>query len=427
MTLTKKQTQFVAAARKYMSVCPREPLTRSRENIITIADDAGLNEPQWLTNHKTHRVARGAYAIPALDGKAAKGKGKAPAPSKAPKSEPAPTPVAAAPSPQVKSIDPLAVAMASLSPSGTGSLVPNRLDTYVPFGCHAKVAKIIKETRTRPGLWLPLYITGLSGNGKTTTIEQVCAETGREFIRVNITSSTDEDDLMGNFRLIDGNMVWVDGPVIVAMKRGAVLLLDEWDLGSEGKTMCLQPVMEGKPVFIKKTCTWVHPAQGFAIVGTGNTKGRGDETGRFIGTNFQNEAALDRYARTYEQDYPPAVAEKKILKNHLSKLGLTSEQDEAFADVLVLWANQNREAYRQGAIEDVITTRRLVAGIGLYAVDQDRLEAVDGILTRFDPSTRQAMMDLFKKLDVVSDGGLNKEPAGEAPQVSQPLSNAPPF
>lgn len=425
MTLTKKQTEFVAAARKYMSVGPSEPLTLSRETIITIADDAGLNEPQWLTNHKTHRVARGAYAIPALEGKSVKSKVKAPAPSKAPKSEPAP--VAAAPSPRVKSIDPMEVAMASLSPSGNGSLVPKKSATYVPFGCHAKVAKVVRETANRPDLWIPLYITGLSGNGKTTTVEQVCAELGREFIRVNITSSTDEDDLIGNFRLIDGSMVWVDGPVIVAMKRGAVLLLDEWDLGSEGKTMCLQPVMEGKPVFLKKTCTWVQPAQGFAVIATGNTKGRGDETGRFLHTNTQNEAALDRYARTYEQDYPPAAVEKKILKNHLSKLGLTAENDSGFADVLVLWANQNREAYRQGAIEDVITTRRLIAGISLYAVEQDRIEAVEGILTRFDVSTRQAMMDLYKKLDVVSDGGLNQEPAGEAPQVSQPLSNAPPF
>lgn len=425
MTLTSKQVAFVAAARKYMSVGPSEPLTLSRPTIIEIAEHHKMNEPQWLTNHATYRVARGSYSIPALDGKAPSKASKAPKTLQAPKRE---TPTAPAPkAPAVKSMSPGEIAMAALSSTATGSLVPRKVDGYVPFGCHDGVLKFVQASGKPGAAWLPLFITGLSGNGKTTTVKQCCAEAGRKFIRVNITSSTDEDDLIGNFRLIDGNMVWVDGPVVVAMKEGAVLLLDEWDLGSEGKTMCLQAPMEGEPIFLKKTCTWVHPAPGFMVIATGNTKGRGDETGRFLNTNPQNEAALDRFARTYEQDYPPAAVEKKILANKLKSLGLTSDADKQFAEVLVLWANQNRDAYAQGAIEDVLTTRRLIACVGLFSVEKDRLSAVDGALTRFDPATRQAMIDLFKKLDVVSDGGENKEPHGEAPAPAPASSNAVPF
>lgn len=309
----------------------------------------------------------------------------------------------------------------SLSPSGNGSMVPKKMDTYVPFGCHEKVVSIVNS-----GKWAPVYITGLSGNGKTTTVEQVCAETGREFIRVNITTSTDEDDLMGGLRLINGETVWVDGPVTVAMKRGAVLLLDEIDLASDGKTMCLQGVLEGKPVFIKKTCTWVHPAPGFTVFATGNTKGQGDETGKFLGTSTMNEANLDRYAEMMEQTYPPNSVETQILLKIMDKVGSV---DEKFASLLVAWADQNRRAYADGAIEDVITTRRLIHAVTLFSVYGDRLKAVEGILSRFGITTRQAMLDLYKKLDVAAEGGENKEPLGEAPKAAPVTvaNNAPPF
>lgn len=421
MPLTSKQTEFVSAARQAKGVGPTEPLTLGREEIIRIATAAGLNEPQWITNHATYRVSRGVYSIPALGKAAGKPQKRPVASTPTPAAPPAPVAPAAPMRPSLASASPEALALMSLSPSGNGSMVPKKMDTYVPFGCHEKVVSIVNS-----GKWAPVYITGLSGNGKTTTVEQVCAETGREFIRVNITTSTDEDDLMGGLRLINGETVWVDGPVTVAMKRGAVLLLDEIDLASDGKTMCLQGVLEGKPVFIKKTCTWVHPAPGFTVFATGNTKGQGDETGKFLGTSTMNEANLDRYAEMMEQTYPPNSVETQILLKIMDKVGSV---DEKFASLLVAWADQNRRAYADGAIEDVITTRRLIHAVTLFSVYGDRLKAVEGILSRFGITTRQAMLDLYKKLDVAAEGGENKEPLGEAPKAAPVTvaNNAPPF
>lgn len=426
-SLTSKQAAFVAAARKYMAVGPNETLTLSRETILTIASSAGLNEPQWLTNHATYRVARGAYSIPSLTGKVAKPAtkpAKAPVPS-TPPAAPVPAPVAVATAPAVAVKGPEALVEASMAFMEGNSLVPEKLETYVPFGCHSDIKKIVES-----GKWVPVYVTGLSGNGKTTTFEQVCAELGREFIRVNITPATDEDTLIGGFRFINGEMVWVDGPVILAMKRGAVLLLDEVDLGTV-KIMCLQSVLEGKGKFIPQINQWVYPKPGFMVGLTGNTKGRGDETGRFIGANIMNEAFLDRVSMTFEQEYPKPEVEEKILKNNLKKNGST---DMAFAGLLVRWADQNRRAFAEGAIEEVLTTRRLIHAVTIYSVFGDRMKAVEGVLTRFDVGTRQAMIDLYRKLDVASDGGENKEPLGEAPKnatapsTGKPAaSNAPPF
>ena len=417
--LTSKQAAFVAAARKYMTVGPSEPLTLSRETIITIAKNAGMSEPQWLTMKPTYRVARGAYTIPSLDGKASKPAKAATMPSKA---SPAPAPAPAAPTPAVAAKSPQAVMEASMAFMEGNSMIPEKLQTYVPFGCHTDIKKIVES-----GKWAPVYVTGLSGNGKTTTFEQVCAELGREFIRVNITPATDEDTLIGGFRFINNEMVWVDGPVILAMKRGAVLLLDEVDLGTT-KIMCLQSVLEGKGKFIPQINQWVYPKPGFIVGLTGNTKGRGDETGRFIGANVMNEAFLDRVAMTFEQEYPKPEVEEKILTNHLKKNGST---DLAFANLLVRWADQNRRAFAEGAIEEVLTTRRLIHAVTIYSVFNDRMKAVDLVLTRFDPSTRQAMIDLYRKLDASSDGGENKEPLGEAPKAptttTAASSNAVPF
>lgn len=400
MKLTSKQTAFVTAARQYMSVGPNESLTLNRETIITIAKNAGMSEPQWLTMKPTFRVARGSYSIPTLSGKAA----KAPTIASKPQAAPAPAPVA--PSPTVAVASPLAVMDAAMAFTEGTSMIPEKLGTYVPFGCHSDIKKIVQSAK-----WAPVYVTGLSGNGKTTTFEQVCAELGREFIRVNITPTTDEDALIGGFRFINGEMVWVDGPVILAMKRGAVLLLDEVDLGTT-KIMCLQSVLEGKGKFIPQINQWVYPKPGFMVGLTGNTKGRGDETGRFIGANVMNEAFLDRVAMTFEQDYPKPEVEEKILRNHLKKNG-SSDMD--FAGLLVRWADQNRRAFSEGAIEEVLTTRRLIHAVTIFSIFGERLKAVEGVLTRFDPGTRQAMIDLYRKLDASSDGGENKEPLGEAP------------
>jgi hypothetical protein len=290
------------------------------------------------------------------------------------------------------------------------------MSTYVPFGCHADIKAIIASRK-----FTAVYVSGLSGNGKTTTFEQVCAELGREFFRVNITTETSEDDLLGGFRLINGETVWVDGPVVVAMKRGGVLLLDEVDLGTN-KIMCLQGVLEGKPIFLKKINTLVTPSEGFTVGLTGNTKGRGDETGRFIGTNVLNEAFLERIHMTVEQEYPNPKVEEKIL---LNVMGESGKVDAEFAGHLVRWAEQNRRAYAEQACDDVITTRRLVQAAHLYSIFNDRVKAVEAVLTRFDRSTRQSLLDLYKKLDASSDGGVNSEPLGEAPTVS--TSNAAPF
>jgi MoxR-like ATPase len=390
--LTPIQTSFVRAARKAHKAGPSETLTLTREQILTVATESGLKEPQWLTNHATYRVGRGQYSIPSLT----EAQEATQSPSKA-----QPTPEAT-PKPQTA---PEAIQEAALAFS-MGSLIPEKMPTYVPFGAHKKISSIIKS-----GKFVGIYVTGLSGNGKTTTFEQVCAELGREFFRVNITSSTDEDDLMGGFRFINGQMVWVDGPVVVAMKRGGVLLLDEVDLGTH-KIMCLQPVLEGKPVFLKKTCQWIYPKPGFTVALTGNTKGRGDETGKFLGTNPMNEAFLDRVALTIEQEYPKPEVEEKIV---LKVMGQNGVEDPVFARLLVRWADQNRRAYAEGAIEDVITTRRLVQAATLYSVFNDRLEAVEGVLTRFDAVTRQSLLDLYKKLDAASEGGENTEPLGQAP------------
>jgi MoxR-like ATPase len=288
----------------------------------------------------------------------------------------------------------------------------------VPFGCHNDIKKIVSKK-----VFFPVYVTGLSGNGKTTTFEQVCAELGREFFRVNITPETSEDDLLGGFRLINGETVWVDGPVVTAMKRGAFLLLDEIDLGTT-KVMCLQPVLEGKGVFLKKTNTWIHPAKGFTVGLTGNTKGRGDDTGKFVGTNVMNEAFLDRVPLTIEQEYPKPEVEEKIVIKVMEQNG---DSDEEFAKILVKWADQIRRSYAEGASDEVITTRRLVQAAQGYAIFGSRKKAVEGILTRFDTLTQQAFMDLYKKLDAEADGGENTEGLGEAPKMKTEGNNDCPF
>jgi MoxR-like ATPase len=243
-------------------------------------------------------------------------------------------------------------------------------------------------------------------------VEQACAENNREFYRVNITPETSEDDLLGGFRLVNGETVWVDGPVIVSMKRGGILLLDEVDLGTV-KIMCLQPVLEGKPVFLKKTNTWVKPTPGFNVFLTGNTKGRGDDTGKFVGTNAMNEAFLDRVPETVEQDYPTEAIETKIVKGMLKYLGVEGEDD--FAVAIVKWAQTIRKTYAEGAVDDVVTTRRLVQAANALSIYGDRLKAIEKVTTRFDAATRASFIDLYKKLDATVTGGENTEDLGAAP------------
>ena len=273
----------------------------------------------------------------------------------------------------------------------TESFVPEKNGTYVPFGFYNDLRDIIKSN-----IFYPIYITGLSGNGKTFMIEQACAALKREMVRVNVTKRTDESDLIGSYELIDGNTVRREGPVITAMRRGAVLLLDEVDLGTED-LLCLQPILEGKPYFDKKTGEVIHPAHGFNVIATANTKGKGSDDGRFIGTNVLNEAFLERFAVTVEQEYPPANTERKILEKNFAELGIN---DSVFVDRLITWAEIIRKTFNDGALDEVISTRRLVHICKAFSIFRNRTKAIELCLNRFDTDTKTAFLDLYTKVDV---------------------------
>ena len=273
----------------------------------------------------------------------------------------------------------------------TENLVPEKDPLYVPFGNFNDVFSIIKS-----GRYYPAFITGLSGNGKTFMVEQACAKAKREYFRVNITVETDEDDLLGHYALIDGNTVWQDGPVVKAMERGAILLLDEIDLASS-KIMCLQPVLEGKGVFLKKVNRFVSPSVGFNVLATANTKGKGSEDGRFIGTNILNEAFLERFPITVEQEYPSMSVERKILDKVFASLDITEYGD--FAEKLVTWADIIRKTFYEGGIDEIIATRRLVHIVNAYAIFGDRKKAIEMCIARFDDDTKTSFLDLYSKCD----------------------------
>ena len=270
------------------------------------------------------------------------------------------------------------------------NLIPQKDDSFIKFGNFTDVKKIIQSR-----LFYPTFITGLSGNGKTFSVEQACAQLGRELIRVNITIETDEDDLIGGFRLIDGNTVWHNGPVIEALERGAVLLLDEIDLASN-KILCLQSILEGKGVFLKKIGRWVSPASGFNVIATANTKGKGSDDGRFIGTNVLNEAFLERFPVTFEQNYPTPAIEQKILEGVALDLGV---EDRDFCQRLVDWGDIIRKTFFDGGVDEIISTRRLVHIIRAYSIFGNKMKAIDVCTARFDDETKQSFMELYDKID----------------------------
>jgi len=271
-------------------------------------------------------------------------------------------------------------------PAVDQNLIPAKDDTFVSFGNFADIKKIIKSN-----LFYPTFITGLSGNGKTFGVEQACAALGRELIRVNITVETDEDDLIGGFRLINGETVWHNGPVIEALERGAILLLDEVDLASN-KILCLQSILEGKGVFLKKIGKFVSPKTGFNVIATANTKGKGSDDGRFIGTNVLNEAFLERFPVTFEQEYPTAVTEQKILGKICN--------DIEFCKRLCDWADIIRKTFYDGGVDELISTRRLVHIVNAYDIFEDKAKSIEVCLNRFDDETKQAFMDLYDKVDI---------------------------
>ena len=274
------------------------------------------------------------------------------------------------------------------------NLVPIKDAEYVPFGNFKDVKKVLASKQ-----FYPMFITGLSGNGKTYSVEQACAQLKRELIRVNITIETDEDDLIGGFRLADGDTVWHNGPIIEALEKGAVLLLDEVDLASN-KILCLQSILEGKGVFLKKIGRYVKPAAGFTVIATANTKGKGSDDGRFVGTNVLNEAFLERFPITFEQEYPTPVTEAKILAFHC--------EDKNYIKNLCDWADIIRRTFKDGGIDEVISTRRLVHIAQAYAIFNDKAKAISTCISRFDDETKQVFQELYDKVDADVDFDVDK-------------------
>ena len=273
----------------------------------------------------------------------------------------------------------------SAIPAVQQNLIPDKDPNFVPFGNFSDVKKIISSK-----MFYPTFITGLSGNGKTVSVEQACAQLNRELIRVNITIETDEDDLIGGFRLVNGQTAWHNGPVVEALERGAVLLLDEVDLASN-KILCLQSILEGNGVFLKKIGRQVYPAAGFTVIATANTKGKGSDDGRFIGTNVLNEAFLERFPVTFEQEYPTPASEIKILQ------ALCDDQD--FCKRLVDWADIIRKTFFDGGVDEVISTRRLVHIVRAFSIFGNRAKAITTCISRFDEETKQAFQELYDKVD----------------------------
>ena len=314
------------------------------------------------------------------------------------KSIPTPAPVVAEPVAQEAVMNLIATNME------IQNLVPSAFEGFVPWGHFATIKKIVES-----GMFYPVFVTGLSGNGKTLMIEQIHAKLKKELIRVNITIETDEDDLLGGFRLINGETKFVPGPVIESMERGCTLLLDECDLGSN-KLLALQPVLEGKGVYLKKVNKWITPKEGFNVMATANTKGKGSEDGRFIGTNILNEAFLERFAITIEQPYANAATEKKIILGSMQKY---NKVDEEFATNLVTWAEVIRKTFFEGGVDELISTRRLDHIAKAYAIFDDKMKSIELCVSRFDEDTKESFIDLYTKIDAGVD------PLAESTEIEQ--------
>ena len=330
--------------------------------------------PQWLIKNKDYKVGKSLFKLPVEGDVSVNTESK---PNK--EAEKILTPVS-------ETKKEAAYIVSSL----TGNIVPKKDPIFVSFGNYPDIKSIVKSNR-----FYPVFITGLSGNGKTMGVTQACAEAKRELIRVNITIETDEDDLLGGYRLKDGQTVWQNGPVIEAMERGAILLLDEVDLASN-KIMCLQPILEGSGVFVKKINKFVKPAQGFNVIATANTKGQGSDDGKFIGTNVLNEAFLERFPVTFEQKYPSVAIEKKILNNTLKASG---KSDVKFIDKLTTWADVIRKTYFDGGVDEIISTRRLVHITQAYAIFDNKMKAIQMCTNRFDDDTKNSFVELYTKVD----------------------------
>jgi hypothetical protein len=366
MILNDKQKHFVTLCNKEFG----DIKEITRKQLIQVEKKHKVAFPQWLVANKDLKISKGLYKMP----------------DEADDTTTTTVEKTVDNSTPATSNKEAAYIVSSL----TGNIVPTKDKNFVSFGNYPDVKNIIKSNK-----FYPVFVTGLSGNGKTMAVTQACAELKKELIRVNITIETDEDDLLGGYRLKDGQTVWQNGPVIEAMERGAVLLLDEIDLASN-KIMCLQPILEGSGVFVKKINKWVKPKDGFNVVATANTKGQGSEDGKFIGTNVLNEAFLERFPVTFEQKYPTVATEKKILVNTLKSYG---KSDVKFVDKLVTWADVIRKTYFDGGVDEIISTRRLVHIAQAYAIFNNKMKSIEMCTNRFDDDTKNSFVELYTKVD----------------------------
>ena len=358
------------------------------DQLKDVASTFGMKyAPQWIVKNPANKVGKGLFKLPALGEIVSVHASRLV--QAAEQYEPAPK------TQKIENTETKTEAAYVVS-SLTGNIIPEKDPNFVNFGDYSSVKSIIASKK-----FYPIFITGLSGNGKTLGVTQACAEKKREMIRVNITIETDEDDLLGGYRLRDGQTVWQNGPVIEAMERGAVLLLDEIDLASN-KIMCLQPILEGNGVFVKKINKFIKPALGFTVVATANTKGKGSEDGQFIGTNVLNEAFLERFPITFEQKYPSVKIETKIISKMLET---ENAKDDEYATNLVNWADIIRKTYTEGGVDEIISTRRLVHIAKAYSIFRNKLKAVEVCTNRFDDDTKQSFIDLYTKID----SGVNPE------------------
>ena len=386
INMTSKRVAFVQAAREFLG---ESTDLVDRADILHVVEESGITYPQWLVKGDTLKKSRGLFYLPKEDGTYGTENRLNAEDSAKVYQVAADSVVAMAP----RAIEVL---------EEQDSYVPEKFVGYVPWGNFNTIRDVVKSK-----IFYPMFITGMSGNGKTLMVKEICARLNREFVRANITIETDEDDLIGGFRLMNGETVWHDGPVIMAMKRGAVLLLDEIDLASN-KIMCLQPILEGSSIYVKKIGKWVHPKKGFTVIATANTKGQGSDDGRFIGTNVMNESFLERFPVTVEQTYPTNKIEEKILNNELLKNDRT---DGEFTSNLIKWADVIRKTFMDGGVDEIISTRRLVHIIGAFSIFDNKMKAIEMCVSRFDSETKDSFLDLYTKVDAgVSVEELTSKP-----------------
>ncbi len=360
------------------------------DDIRDIVEQTGLKWPQWFTKDESYRIKRGVFRVPGVSSEA-----------------PEPINMVAQVIPMAKPAAPVAGnRIANVTTDlEVENLIPTQYKNYVPFGNFEDVLSIVQSSQ-----FFPVFITGQSGNGKTMSIEQACAKAKRKFVCVSMTPDTDEGDLLGNYVLINGQMEWRDGPVTVAARQGAVLCIDEIDYGAQNLS-CLQRVLEGKPFLLKKKNELVTPAPGFTVFATANTKGKGSEDGRYMFTNVLNEAFLERFPNTMEQDWPPAKIEEKIIGKELDAVG---RPDASFAKNLVTWANAIRTTFADGGCDEVISTRRLVHIVKTFGIYNDKKKAIEYCLNRFDADTKATFFDLYTKVDAGIDPTVTLEPEVKA-------------